>query len=118
MANTSIIKVDTICLYTGDNVSYGNGVITGQSSDTISITGWLSNNNISYQHLNYADANQHVGVFTPVSTWFASSNTNVNTFPFIVYDTVDSTYTRARNIIIGANNIVSSNLSVIISTAG
>jgi len=114
---SNTVSNDTVNILTQVVSNTITAITHGISNDTVLITDWLSNNSIQYQQLNYADANQHSAVFTPLNTWiYTTSNVNITEFPFIIYDTVTSEYYREKNIILGANNIVSSNLNIMIKT--
>ena len=122
MSNNTIIKVDSVYLYTGDDIKYvydeksNTNILTGESKDSVSIKTWLSNNSIQYTLLNYNDISQHEQVLSAVNTWFV--DTPVNTFPFIVYDEVDVDYNRKRNILLTANTILNSDLPNLIKLYG
>ncbi len=95
-----LVGIADIYLYTG---------LTASAGDSHAAFEWLTENDIPFTHLHYADPAQHPSVFEPLNTWFPDEVVFTD-FPFVIYDERHDDYTTVRRCIYGLDAIKNSNL--------
>ena len=95
----SIFKIKDICLCTG---------LTEDSNQNRKAYDWLTEQGVNFKHLYYGDPSQHPDVFASLQTWDPS--VTVNKFPILHYHEVDEELNIKGVVIVGLDNIKSSNI--------
>jgi hypothetical protein len=75
----AITKIDDIDLYVG---------LTTDAQTCWEMKKFLTDNNIKFRTMMYADDAQHEALFTAVSTWW--EDVTFDKFPFLTYTEIDS----------------------------
>ena len=97
-----IVGIANVYLYTG---------LSDSASLSYEAKKWLEENQISFNHLHYADDKQFKSVFDALNSWWPNSTITINDFPFIVYDERHDDYSSIVRLIYGLQSIKDSNLT-------
>ena len=95
----SILKIKDICLCTG---------LVKDNNGNRSAYDFLTENYVPFRHLAYWDINQHEDVFNGLKTWDPTIENM--TFPIVHYHEVDSDFNIKGVILVGLDQITSSNI--------
>ena len=96
-----LVGIATINLYTG---------MTATGSDSHAAFEWMTENEVPFTSLHYADPVQHQSVFEAISTWFPERSEGVTEFPFVTYEERHDDYSTKVQCLYGLGEITSSNL--------
>ena len=111
----SIIKIDNIYFYSGilsDNIVNSTEIELKQKENSLVAKKWLTDNNIPIILMNYGDPAQWPSAIAPLNTWF--NDTQIETFPFVIYDEIDENFNRTKRVLLGVDEIINSNLIALI----
>jgi hypothetical protein len=113
--NMSIIKIDSIYLYTSifhdadESPENYNQTLTDQHQNSKTALGWMQFQELNFINLNYGDVSQHPAALQPLNSWF-DNTIDINSFPFVIYDEVNDNFRRTKRILYGIDDIITSNL--------